>query len=57
MENALEIIDTQLRTQQIIDLARGRQAQPHLLHEFLQTLSGEQLKTAIRLIQKTLEQS
>lgn len=58
MENIdpFDVITTQLRTQQVIDLVRGGQAGPHILHDFLKTLNSEQFKTAMRLVQKNLEQ-
>ncbi len=57
MDNPFEIVELQLKTQQIIDLCRGRQSGPHILHEFLLELdTNEQRKVALRLVQKTLEQ-
>ena len=57
MDNPFEIIDIQLKTQQVIDLVRGGQARPHILHEFLLELdTNAQRKVALRLVQKTLEQ-
>ena len=57
MDNPFEIIDLQLRAQQIIDLVRGGQSAPHRLFEFIESLpSAEHRKVALRLVQKTLEQ-
>ena len=57
MDNPYEIIDLQLKAQQVIDLVRGGQSGPHILHEFIDSLpSGDERKVALRLVQKSLEQ-
>ena len=53
----MEVIDVQLKTQQVIDLCRGGQSAPHRLFEFIASLpNAEHRKVALRLVQKTLEQ-
>ena len=57
MDNPIEVVELQLKTQQVVDLCRGGQAQPHILHEFLLELdTNAQRKVALRLVQKVLEQ-
>ena len=57
MDNPFEIVELQLKAQQIVDLCRGGQAQPNILHEFIDALhSADERKVALRLVQKTLEQ-
>jgi len=57
MDNPFEIIDIQLKTQQVIDLCKGGQSAPHRLFEFIESLpNAEHRKVAMRLVQKTLEQ-
>ena len=57
MDNPFEIIELQLQAQQVIDLCKGGQAQPNILHEFIDSLpSADERKVALRLVQKTLEQ-
>ena len=57
MDNPIEVVELQLKTQQVVDLCRGGQAQPNILHEFVDSLpSGDERKVALRLVQKVLEQ-
>jgi hypothetical protein len=58
MDSPIEVVELQLKTQQVIDLCRGGQAQPHILYSFLIELdTNEQRKVALRLVQKVLEQT
>ena len=58
MDNPFRIIELQLQAQQVVDLCRGGQAQPNILHEFIDALdSADERKVALRLVQKTIEKA
>lgn len=52
----VQTIEIQMKVQIVVDLCIGKHAAPHALHDFICTLNDEEMKVALRVVQKALEQ-